>query len=546
MVTGISLILACNGGDTTGVKNTTTVSCGSGATPVSLSKGAYTSLDPTQGSACASFPANASTTDSAEYLLVPQSAAGTSGQNSPFLLQATSATATSPIEPSASVPTIAQSFDRFLRWTGRTRTYPTSHSGSANLTPGAASSPGGARVPPTMGSLRDFKVCGDRSCSGLKSVTGRVQAVGAHVAIYQDTLAPSSGGLVTADFDTLKQVFDTRLYPIDSAAFGPVSDIDGNSVVIVLMTNAVNTLVTASQCQSGGFPAGFFYPGDLDPTVSQQYNHGEVFYTIVADSNSTLSCPHTRTDIKQLAPTSFAHEFEHMINFVQHVVVRSGQTEEGWLDEGLAKYAEELAGRSYLTSGDQATFNRYTLNDLLDAYHYLAAPGNFVVLFPHDDAGSGNNGACWLFVRYLADQFGPGITLKLVETASMGAANVATQTSLSFATLVSRWALANWVSDLPGFTPPSELQYTSWSFRTTFPSLNSQYPGSFPAPFPLVPTMSAASAVNLSGTLNSGTGLYHRALQAPGAAAFRLLFSTDGSTPLPASVVPRLTVIRIR
>ena len=374
-----------------------------------------------------------------------------------------------------------------------------------------------------------------------------MQSVGAHVAIYQDTLAPP-GGLTVADFDTLKQVFDSRLYPIDTAAFGSVSDIDANSVVIVLMTGVVNSLVSASLCQSSGFPAGFFYPGDLDPTVSQQFNHGEIFYTIVADSSGTLSCPHSRTDVKQLAPTSFAHEFQHMINYVQHVLVRSGPAEEGWLDEGLSKYAEELAGRSYLTGAvpDQATFNRYTLNDLLDAYHYLAAPGNFVALFPHDDAGSGNNGACWLFTRYLADQFGAGITLKLAETASTGAANVAAQTGQSFATLVSRWALANWVSDLPGFTPAPELRYTSWSFRSTYQSLNSQYPASFPAPFPLVPTVSAATAVNVSGTLRSGTGLYHRALQGPGGTAFSLLFSTDGSTPLPTAVVPRLTVIRIR
>src|SRR2546426_1602345 len=46
-----------------------------------------------------------------------------------------------------------------------------------------------------------------------------------------------------------------------------------------------------------------------------------------------------------------------------------------------------------------------------------------------------------------------------------GAVNVAAQTGHAFDTTVTRWALANWVSDLPGFTAPPELQYTSWHFR---------------------------------------------------------------------------------
>src|SRR5260370_8298424 len=115
-VTAISLAVACNGGDATGVKNTT-VSCGSGSgTPLSLSKGAYTSLDPTAGSACALFAANSSTTDSAEYLLVPQSAAGTPAQSSAFLLQVANAAASSPIPQPAPGSTTSPSFHHFLLW----------------------------------------------------------------------------------------------------------------------------------------------------------------------------------------------------------------------------------------------------------------------------------------------------------------------------------------------------------------------------------------------------------------------------------------------
>ena len=128
----------------------------------------------------------------------------------------------------------------------------------------------------------------------------------------------------------------------------------------------------------------------------------------------------------------------------------------------------------------------------------------------------------------------------------MGAANVAAKTGQPFDQTVSRWALANWVSDLPGFAAPSALQYTSWHFRGTFASLYSQDSTTFPRAYPLVPTVSAGNAVNLTGTLWSGTGAYVRAMQAPGGAAFTLHFSGSGGGPVSAAIVPRLNVIRIR
>src|SRR2546425_5692788 len=46
--------------------------CRSGVAPLVLNVGQYTAVDPGPTEGCVVFPANASTTDSAEYLLVPQ------------------------------------------------------------------------------------------------------------------------------------------------------------------------------------------------------------------------------------------------------------------------------------------------------------------------------------------------------------------------------------------------------------------------------------------------------------------------------------------
>jgi len=366
--------------------------------------------------------------------------------------------------------------------------------------------------------------------------------VGTHIAIYIDTLAPSPG-LGASDLDSLKTVFDTRLYPLDTVTFGHVSDIDSNTVVIVLMSNQVNKLVTTAQCNSSGYIAGFFFPGDLTPGFSTNYNNGEVFYSVVADSTGTLSCAHKNSDVNRVTPVTFTHEFQHMINFVEHVLVKNANSEEGWLDEGLSKYAEEIAGRSF---GDQAHFSQYAIGAVYDGYQYLLAPGDSPLLLPADTGTLATVGASWLFTRYIVDRFGDSLPGKLVQTTLTGAANVTARTGQPFAQTVSRWALANWVSDLPGFSAPSELQYTSWHFRNTFSSLHTQDPTDFPLAYPLVPPLSAGNAVNISGTLWSGSGEYVRAVQAPGGAAFTLHFSANGTTAVSPAVTPRLNVVRIR
>src|SRR5207245_11583618 len=158
------------------------------------------------------------------------------------------------------------------------------------------------------------------NCSQFKTVGARARAVGAHVAIYVDTLAPANG-LDSADIDTLKQVFDTRLYPLDSTTFGAVTDLDTNGVVIALMTPVVNALVTKTACTSSGFIAGFFYPGDLDLSAPlSSSNHGEIFYSIVADPTATLSCAHTSGEVDSIAPGTFVHELQHMLNFAEHIL----------------------------------------------------------------------------------------------------------------------------------------------------------------------------------------------------------------------------------
>ena len=110
------------------------------------------------------------------------------------------------------------------------------------------------------------------------------------------------------------------------------------------------------------------------------------------------------------------------------------------------------------------------------------------------------------------------------------------------------WQLANYLDDLPGFTPADPLlQYTSWNFRTTYASLHAQDPAMFPSAFPLAPPTAPDGAFNETGTLHAGSGRHLLVDQsASGPEVSLRLTDTDGSTALPASVAPFVGIVRIR
>ena len=529
------------------------------ADPVfTLAVNQYVSIDPATDSGCAVFPA---TTLAAQYLVMPQLATGVPGQTAAFRLGGDTILPAPP--PSAPVSEVsvelspAEQFHRFLRLGDERRSWGFAPEVGPAKSP--AQSQASASGPPAMNSLRQFMVCATTDCSRFDRVNARVRAVKSKVAIYVDTLAPA-GGLDSVALDSIANLFDQRLYAIDTAAFGRESDIDSNSVVLVLMTNTVNKLVTVQECNTG-FVAGFFFGADLDPAFrnDSRSNKGEVFYSIVADPAGKLSCSHPATDVQRFVPVTFIHEFQHMISFNQHVLMRGGTGEVLWLNEGFSHYAEELGGRSYALNPDGKVADcvigtvecRFYGGDLVNAYNYLDTTSNHFLL---PTAGIGTlteRGAAWLFVRYVLDKYAAGstradwntLTRTLLGTNQTGAQNIATVTGDPFATVVSRWALTNYVTD--GGTPP-ELQYNSWNLHAVYSSLHTQSQSTFKKFYPLVPISMAARTINLIGTLRAGSGLYLLIDQPAGDPGFTLSFTAPNGDLINSGVVPRLNVMRLQ
>ncbi len=553
---------ACGSGGPTGPEPPGTVDC-SLATIVTLAPGQHLIVDPRLSGSCLHFPAPGGT--EAEYAVVALSGAGVvtlSGVAEGYRLAADPPPPAAAREPRGLEALAGIGFRRAgdaEAFHGRLRLLEAAAAASPGATLGLGPAPYRG-VPPQLGDQRTFRVCSSTACTATVAVEATTVYVGPRGAIYLDDAVPT-GGYTGSDIAQVGALFDgaaPNMYAVDTVAFGRESDIDANGVVIILLTDAVNAL--SPNCSvTGSRVLGYFYGLDLLPGSSANSNGGEVFFSAVPDPNSA-GCPVSRDEaMRSLGPT-FIHEFQHMISFNQHRLLRgSTQPELTWLNEGLSHFAEELGGRQLPDNGvasggapDRET--QFHLNNFANAFDYLVDPEDHFLVFPEASGGTlEERGAAWLFVRWLGDQFGGGsplgtaFTRAVVQTNRVGQENVEDATGEAFDRLVAQWQLANWLDNLPGFAGGSaRLQYASWNLRTEFAALNASRPSVFPRVFPLVPDESDGSGYERSGVLRGGSGRHLVLTQPAGGAVTEVRLSSAGGFALQTATVPRFAVARVR
>ena len=406
-----------------------------------------------------------------------------------------------------------------------------------------------ARAVPAPGEEDQFRVCLNGSCSSTASVTATVRYVGEEGVIYLDNDVPTGAEQFTqADLDQLGALFDDYLHPIDTAAFGEVSDIDGDERIAILITPRVNDL--SPDC-SDGRVVGYFYGGDLlfsNPGSNQR----EVFFAF-APKPATATCNAvTRSSALRALPPVLIHELQHMISFNQHVLKRGQSDEAVWLNEGLSHFAEELAQR--LIPDERCPeaptcFSQFATGNVQNAYLFLEEPEETYLVAPSGAGPSiSDRGAAWLFVRWLADHFGTGelgreVTRALLQRGTPGAPNVEGVTGQPFDRLVGEWLLANWLDNLEGFPQTGRTHYRNWNFRSLF--LNN-YPNVFSRPYPLIPDL-ATGDFGRVGTLRGGSGAYLRVLVPAGQDQIVVRLADDtGVVRISSHLKPRIAVVRIR
>ena len=484
---------------------------------------------------CLTIPA-----DGGSYVVVPQFATA-SAPVTPvsFKLQAgASASATATIvaastlrlpatgSPAADLTQLQRQFEGMLR----RREHALLQSARAS---GSGTGPLANRVlavvtPPAVGSSRTFKVRNSLTGSGTATDTAILKYAGSHLLIYQSKNAPAPpNGFTDAQIAAFGNTFDLDLYTIDVATFGAPTDIDGNGRVIVLLSPLINKLTDRSVCTTSGYIAGFFDATDLLPVdFPTASNDAELFYALVPDPSATFSCAHSIAAVEQLTPSTFIHEFQHMISFGQHAILRNGNEEDPWLNEGLSHIAEELGSRYYenrfppptgRTDPGQAfpdSSQGFISGDLYNSYHFLIDPSSTDTADKASVSNWGNGdgtlvqrGGVWLFLRWLGDQQDSLVYGRLDQTSNTGVPNVEAASGSSFSTLFGDFSLALYVDSLPGVpraSIPSQFRFTSRNLRALFAKQSQRNPSQFSRTFPIV-ALALSSGSALTESMYPGT-----------------------------------------
>ena len=417
-----------------------------------------------------------------------------------------------------------------------------------------------AAAPPSPGSLRSFQVVSNLTGTAWRTVTAQLAYVGANALLYVDTLAPT-GGFTPTQLQGYGQYFDQTLLPIDTAAFGAPSDVDGNGRVIMLLSPVVNAMSPASGCSTQGYVAGFFDAEDFAGASDPHSNQGEIFYSIVPDPDARYSCAHSVTDMDRTVPAVFLHELQHLIDFSQHVVLGGGQPGASWLDEGLSIAAEELGSLHYeqqcpppACRTDPAQFfpdssQGFVQGFLYDSYQFALLPDTASITLESDaDLGASWRGGAWLLVRYLADQTGTGIYRQLEHGPADGVAAIEQAAGRTFPALFADFGLALYTDSLPGLprtTAPAADRFTSRNLRQLWARLYATSAGSPDVPRVMPVQVFAVTADTSTAVLYPGTVTYFRLDTPAGAAAVSVRFAPPGGAGFAATLKPQLAVFRL-
>ena len=271
------------------------------------------------------------------------------------------------------------------------------------------SSVGALTAAVTLGDLKSFRVLSTmNSITTYEEVPAKLRYLSGDLLIFVDQSAASQ--VSDEDIEKLANDFEGIALPRERELFGNESDINGDGRVSILMSCVLNRMAT-----SGGIVTGFFFPGDLyqRSSVNPASNAQEIFYTLVPDPDGDCgSAPITRSFvIDNILPGVLAHEYQHMVSFNQHLFKNGGSTEEPWLNECLAHFAEDITGFG------KENPSRVKL--------FLNQPSQAPIIPPTSPTLT-ERGGCYLFLRYLYEQSADGDAFiqNLLNTNLTGVANL--------------------------------------------------------------------------------------------------------------------------
>ena len=351
---------------------------------------------------------------------------GETGAQYTLIVQSTSSASDTITITSQDVsPNIATAFDNFLR--ANEQELAEDH---LPVTPSTSISKSIAKA---IGDTANFKVLSSiTSTTSYQTVTATLKCIGDTVMVYIDNEV-TLDILDDSDIETLCGQFEMAT-SLEESILGEPSDVNGDEHIVTLITPAVNQLGASG----GGIITGYFYASDLFESSASNptSNEMEIIYILAPDPYGDSGTVITKEfAMSNLMTAVVPHEFQHAINYNQHVLVNSGSTEESWLNEALSHFAEDLVGFG------QENPSRVEV--------YLESPGN-VSLAAAGSPDLAERGAGYLFLRFIYERAANqnAFLSALENTPNTGEENVVAAFSGSdsgfdeWTEFMRRWAIA--------------------------------------------------------------------------------------------------------
>lgn len=356
------------------------------------------------------------------------------------------------------------------------------------------------------------------SGGSFQKVAATLEAQTTHGNIWIDSSLLTNPSITSSAFTTIANDFENA-YASDTLHFGSpdytatmgalanggnsgsVCDSTGASlgtgpVVIVPADHRINVFVLDIQALGTGV-GGYFYSADYFTQAALNCLIGSNGYT-AANVPQSNEAPIVYVGYNTASSSNFelnedlvrgtAHEFQHLINFVNHVIVHpvasQQQSESTFINEGLSVLAQDLAVHSLFQNVpfdvDDAVGTR--------ALTYLDAPSNFSLtgfsgIDPtafHEGTGAKYNcgggcyGSAYLFQRYLYDRCGNDAYTHAMETGGLvGGANIVSACASSaqgeaFGDVVGDFAIALAAGSAGITNPGAKFSFGTLGLTSTY------------------------------------------------------------------------------
>jgi hypothetical protein len=285
-----------------------------------------------------------------------------------------------------------------------------------------------------------------------KPATLAASSADADVYVDDEDLGHYAPGALQAFAATLEE----RVLPAVTGVFGAPSDVDRNGKLLVLISHELGAHL------DGGWLIGYFGNADMvrarDDSAAcagTGSNHGEMVYLNDVDNGAANGYPAAEL-LATTYPATVAHELQHLLNFAHRCVEHACEgPEETWINEALSKVAEDVAGFGWNASGGRAEGAAYLGRDQGAVRGY---DGRSLTRWEGDPIG--NYQGAHSFLRYFADQLGPGVAGR-VAMGSGGVAGLEAALGRPLPRAMAEWATALLLSNEP--SAPYSFSGTPWS-----------------------------------------------------------------------------------